>query len=802
MLKHLPDHIATRIRADSSTAVAKGGQFVLYWMHNALRGHENPALDAALLAAEQLGLPVFVYQGLSERYRFASDRHHAFILQGARDAHLELASRGIGSAFHLERPGHRGPHLRTLATRAALVVTEDMPVDPIVGWVRGLQETVAVPIWRVDTACVVPMNRVGRAYDRAFAYRDATRMLLEKQLTMPWPEQPNPRDRFIPTDLPFEPLDLATADISAAIAPCAIDHGVGPIPHTVGGSRAGYARWESFKATRLRRYADDRNNALLDGVSRMSAYLHYGMVSPLRIAREAALIRGPGAEKYLDELLVWRELAYAFCRYRPDHESLTALPRWAVETLRAHETDPRPALYDWETLARGRTGDRLWDAAQTSLLMQGELHNNVRMTWGKAFLNWTATAADALRLMIDLNHRYALDGRDPASYGGLLWCLGQFDRPHHPTRPVYGTVRVRPTQEQAARLDPDRYFAKVSRPWRDPMPRVAVIGAGVSGLLCARTLVDHGFPVTVFDKGRNPGGRLATRRIDTGLSFDHGAQYFTVRDADFARFVQAWQQQGRVEEWRGRIVKLEAGRVVDTSSQRRYVGVPGMSALAAHLASDLVVQQETQITQMSQTSGIWELTDRAGNRYGPFEFVVVAVPAPQAVPLIAPHPVASQIATVPMLPCWATLVAFEQRYDVPWDGAFVDNSPLSWVCRNSSKPGRPEQPDCWVLHASPEWSATHLEEPAETIGPQLLTELAASTGSPTPPPSYITSHRWRYSLGSEPTAHRALFDAASRLVVCGDWLSAGRIEGAFQSGIAAAGHILRHVALPTGRGSD
>ena len=152
------------------------------------------------------------------------------------------------------------------------------------------------------------------------------------------------------------------------------------------------------------------------------------------IAREASESRTQGADKFLDELLIWRELAYAFCFYRQDHESLSAVPAWARDTLDEHKRDPRPALHSWETLARGRTGDKLWDAAQRSLLMHGELHNNVRMTWGKALLNWTPDAQSALAMMIDLNHRYALDGRDPASYGGILWCLGQFDRPFPPAR--------------------------------------------------------------------------------------------------------------------------------------------------------------------------------------------------------------------------------------------------------------------------------------------------------------------------------------------------------------------------------
>jgi predicted NAD/FAD-dependent oxidoreductase len=548
---------------------------------------------------------------------------------------------------------------------------------------------------------------------------------LIQRLTLHWPEQSNPAVRFTPTALPLEPVDLATADLIDLIAAYDIDHSIGSVPDTFGGSRAGYARWEAFKVRGLQRYADDHHDAIRDGISRISPYLQNGMVSQFRVAREAAAVWGPGGEKDLDEL-----------------------------------------------------------------------HNNVRMTWRKAFPNWTVNAADALRRMVDLNHTYARDGRDPASYGGLLWCLGQFDRPYAPQRPVSAVVHTPPTEEQVAQLDPEGHTAKVSHPSREPMPRVAIVGAGISGLTCARSLADHGFLVTVFDKGRAAGGRIATRRIEPALTFDHGAQFFTARNPDFARQVQAWCDRGVVSEWNGRIVNLKAGVATDTSPQSRYVGVPGMSAVAAHLAADVAVHRKTRITQLTRSGEAWELMDESGARFGPFEFLVLTLPAPQAAELLAPHPFADAAAAVRMSPCWAALVAFDVRYHVPWDGAFVHGSPLSWVSRNSSKPGRPAGPDCWVLHADPEWSATHLEERPELVASRLLDAIVATTGVPVPPAIHLSAHRWRFSLGSDSADHRSLFDPDAGLVVCGDWLADGRVEGAFLAGTAAAGFLLRHVVTP------
>lgn len=768
-------------------------------MHNALRAHENPALDVSLWLGRKLGLPVFVYQGLSERYKFASDRHHAFILQGASDVHSQLARRGIGSALHVERPGHRGPWLRELAQRAAVVVTEDMPVDPIPTWVSRIVARSNTPVWLVDTGCVIPMSRFDRPHVRAFEFREAILPELDKRLATSWAEQPDPLERYVPGDLPFEPIDPATIDLRQLIGACDIDHSIGPVPHTLGGSTAGYARWERFRRDRLRRYADDRNDALRPGVSRMSAYLHYGMVSPLRIARETAAIPGPGAAKYLDELIIWRELAFHFCRHRTDHDSLSAIPAWAQNSLRDHQTDVRPAVLDWETLARGRTGDALWDAAQTSLRVQGELHNNVRMTWGKAFLNWTSVADDAFRLAIDLNHRYALDGRDPASYGGLLWCFGQFDRPHSPERPILGVVRARPTDQHATRLDPERYRRLVETPWREPMPRVAVIGAGIAGLTAARVLTDHRFPVTVFDKGRSPGGRASSRRIESNLSFDHGVQYFTAKSELFARHVASWAHQGVVAEWTGRFVDWRQGSLHPAASESRYVGVPRMSALAAHLAKDATVTVSVQITAMKHSTGTWMLTDATGAAHGPFDEVVVTLPAPQAAFLLSDHPFSEEARRQKMTPCWAVLAAYPTSVDCPWDAARLDDDILGWVARNSSKPGRPREDDCWVLHATPSWSAEHIDDSPETVARTLLARFESLVGRQSGRPTYLTAHRWRHARPTGIDHRLVLHDPGSRLLVAGDWLAGGDVEGAFRSGMAAAGCLLREVGIPAAR---
>ncbi|MBK8977053.1 MAG: NAD(P)-binding protein [Planctomycetes bacterium] len=776
-------------------------------MRTAVRGHENPALDVALAIGARLGLPVLVYHALGERHPFASDRLHAFALQGARDAAAELATRGVRYALHVERAGHRGPHLRTLAERAALVVTEDMPVPPLRDWTARLAARAPGPVWTVDTACVVPMPLVARRPERAFAFRDATRVSRAERVLRPWPE---PVAAVVPAaalELPFEPVDAATVDLDALLASCDIDHTVAPVRDTAGGSRAGYARFAEFLA-RLRAYARDRNDPLRDGVSRLSPYLHFGHVSPLRIAREVAAVGGAGADKFLDELLVWRELAYAWAARTADpHDPADALPAWALATLREHERDPRPALRSLETLARGRTGDALWDAAQRSLLRHGELHNNLRMTWGKALPEWTPDVATCMERLVELNHRYALDGRDPASYGGLWWCLGLFDRPFEPAQPVLGAVRPRPTEAHAGRLDVARYAARVDRPIAGRPLRALVVGAGIAGLACARALHDHGIDVLVADKGRGPGGRASTRRTDGGLWFDHGAQFFTARSEPFRRHVASWLEDGVVARWDARIVTLRDGRVEpDPRPGDRYVGTPGMSALAGHLGADLAVRQRVRVAALGRDGGRWHATDGDGQAVDArgFDLVLCALPAPQAAELLAPiaPALAARARAVVLTPCVATMVAFAAPLAVPFDAAFVAGDPvLAWLARDSSKPGRAARPETFVLHATPEWSAGHdgAIDVAQLAAPSL-DALARAQGGALPAVLHCDVHRWSFATPVEPLTDASLFDAAHGIGACGDWCGGPRVEGAWRSGCDLAGRVLRAATLtePTG----
>ncbi len=312
--------------------------------------------------------------------------------------------------------------------------------------------------------------------------------------------------------------------------------------------------------------------------------------------------------------------------------------------------------------------------------------------------------------------------------------------------------------------------------------------------MAARTLVERGCTVTIFEKSRAPGGRSATRR-DGETHFDHGAQYFTQRDPRLLPLMQSWRDVGVVQRWLGTIAARDEGRwSIKTDDQARWVGVPGMRSLGEHLAESLAVHYGVTVAALSQSGVSWYIVDASGTRYGPFEQVVVTAPAPQTHALLAAHKpsFAASLAAVTMRPCIAAMVVLERRPDVVWDAAFVNDDPvLSWVARNTSKPGRATH-ECWVLHATPTWSARYLEAELQTLAPLMVEALCSVLDTPASV-RHATAHRWRFAIpdsAASPGGEAALYDAQLALGAAGDWCVGGRVEGALLSGMAVADRIL------------
>ena len=304
--------------------------------------------------------------------------------------------------------------------------------------------------------------------------------------------------------------------------------------------------------------------------------------------------------------------------------------------------------------------------------------------------------------------------------------------------------------------------------------RIAIVGAGMAGLSCGQRLSRLGHEVRLFDKGRGPGGRMATRRMEDGgttLHFDHGAQYFTARDPRFVEQVAHWEASGVAARWAA-------------AGDDAWVGTPAMNAPLKAMAGELGVQFGTRIEQLVRDGEGWQI-DGEGAPDARFDAVLVAVPAEQAGPLLQPHApamatLADQTASDP---CWTLMAGFEAPLALVQD-TLRQRGPIGWAARNNAKPGRASE-ECWVVQASPEWSRAHLEEDAETVAAALLAELAEANGSPLPRQLGATAHRWRFAR-SGTAGEEALWDAEQRIGVCGDWLIGPRVEAAYMSGLLLA----------------
>ncbi len=326
---------------------------------------------------------------------------------------------------------------------------------------------------------------------------------------------------------------------------------------------------------------------------------------------------------------------------------------------------------------------------------------------------------------------------------------------------------------------------------------IAVVGAGLAGLSCAQALLQAGHTVHVFDKSRGPSGRMSTRRAEDNngpWQCDHGAQYFTARDSQFRAEVARWQQAGVAALWNARLASFDGNAwTTPATPLERFVGTPRMTLPAAwlvqHLGAPALAQWQTTVQRLDHTEGGWAITSAEHGLHSPrYSAVLLAVPAPQAVPLLAPvAPAGAALAaSARMRGSWAVMLRYASPVALPWEGAFINTGPLRWVARDSSKPGRTGQ-ETWLLHASAEWSEAHIEDSAEAVTAALLAAFAALGG---PTPLAATAHRWRYADTEPALTQGSWWDPKMRLGLCGDWLHGGKVEGAWLSGRALAQQVV------------
>lgn len=424
------------------------GGFVLLWVQSSVRTRDNHALEYAVGEARRLGVPLAAVFGLNPGYPEANARHFQYLLEGLRDLRAGLAARGIPLSIRI---GNTPDEVLKAAQGACLVVTDRGYLRIQRQWRTDLAARLTVPFVQVESDAVVPIRTVSDKQE--FAAR-TIRPKLHRQL-----------GRFlVPVDVqegaqghPDWDPGLDVSDPALTVRALGVDNSVPPGEEEGGEVRA-LARLDHFVSRLLPGYDSGRRDPNVDGGSRLSAYLHYGHLSPLTAALAAREHSdgGPGLDTFFEEMIVRRELSFNYCEFNPAYDRYEGLPTWARQTLEDHTGDPRPHLYTREQLDAAQTHDRYWNAAHTEMVRTGRMHNAMRMYWGKKILEWTATPQEAYATTLWLNNRYELDGRDANSYVSVGWVFGLHDRPWA-RRPVFGTVRYLAESGLSRKFDAEAY---------------------------------------------------------------------------------------------------------------------------------------------------------------------------------------------------------------------------------------------------------------------------------------------------------------------------------------------------------
>jgi len=479
----------TRIRKANDADFNAGGQYVLYWMTAFRRTEWNFSLQRAVNWARDLKKPLVVLEALRCGYGWACDRFHHFVIQGMADNAARLKRKNVVYYPYVEPRSDAGKGLlAAVAEHACVVVGDDFPCFFLPRMMAAAGRQVPVRFELVDSNGILPMRAVDKVFSRAFDFR----RFLQKNIRPHLDEFPE-ADPLSGARLPK--LDSLATEIRHRWPPANLDELSAkpsllaklPIDHTVavasiaGGAKAAQWMLRDFLDNKLSAYEASRNEPEEETTSGLSPYLHFGHISahqlfyelmahddwtPERIAEKASgksagwWGASPDVEAFVDQLIIWRELGCNLCWQRDDYDRYDSLPDWARKTLADHEHDAREYVYSAEEFEAAETHDDLWNAAQRQLVREGRIHNYLRMLWGKKILEWSSSPEEALATMIELNNKYALDGRNPNSYSGIFWCLGRYDRVWGPERPVFGKVRYMSSQNTARKLRVRGYLDK------------------------------------------------------------------------------------------------------------------------------------------------------------------------------------------------------------------------------------------------------------------------------------------------------------------------------------------------------
>jgi len=432
----------------------KNRKYVLYWMQSSQRTEHNLALTYAILKANKLNKPIIAFFGITSTYPKANLRHYQFMVEGLKEVNNSLEEIGIKTIF-LKKSPEKG--IVNLAKDSCLIVADKGYLKTIKQWHKFAAARVECPLIQVEDNVVVPVEEVsGKEEYSAATIRP--KIMKKRQIYLTKLSKTKPvRDSL--------GLDFATLILKndkEIISDLNVDKSVKAARYFKGGSSEASKHLENFINNRLSDYPEHKNDPNADCLSNLSAYLHFGQISPIYVTRKIleAPVSKAAKDAYLEELIVKRELSVNYVNFNQNYDSFDGLPEWTKRTLLSHKKDPREYIYSLEELENAKTHDPYWNAAQNEMRVTGKMHGYMRMYWGKKLIEWTDNPEDAFKKALYLNDKYELDGRDPNGYAGVAWCFGKHDRPWK-ERQIFGNVRYMNSNGLRRKFDADKYVQKI-----------------------------------------------------------------------------------------------------------------------------------------------------------------------------------------------------------------------------------------------------------------------------------------------------------------------------------------------------
>ncbi len=447
----------TRLTVFNEDALKKKGRCVIYWMQASQRVHDNYAFNTAIRWANKLNVPLVVYFGLWENYPAANERAYLFMLEGLREVEAALAKQAVSFVLRVEDPTEGLPRLCN-ELDPCLVVSEDNSLSHARKMRQELARNLRVYFVLVDANTVIPQTEFPREEEAPHQFRARVERLLPDHL------KGLPQLKVKKSAARWKIKSQSLIDYKKVLSDLSIDRSVAPSRDFKGGRLEGERLLSVFVRLKLPFYKDNRNDPSMDGTSDLSPYLHFGQLSARQVAAEVVRSMAEEAQKavFLEELVVRREMAFNFVRYNLNYDNIKGCPLWAQESLHRHRDDWRGYSYTAEQFEKAQTHDRLWNASQLELIKRGKIHGFLRVVWAKRILEWSPDVREAFEIAINLNNKFALDGRGPSSFAGVARAIGgKHDAPVVTERKIFGLVRSINVDKLARRFNTEAYISRV-----------------------------------------------------------------------------------------------------------------------------------------------------------------------------------------------------------------------------------------------------------------------------------------------------------------------------------------------------